>query len=102
MPVEVVAQLRQAPFWPSLEDVAHTLVYESTILGDMPTLAERMGSIPVSTLVISGGEIQVRMLHAAQAVADALPNADYRSLSGQTHDINPEVVAPVLEEFFKG
>ncbi|OLE35075.1 MAG: hypothetical protein AUG48_11800 [Actinobacteria bacterium 13_1_20CM_3_68_9] len=78
------------------------LVYESTILGDMPTLAERMGSIPVSTLVISGGEIQVRMLHAAQAVADALPNADYRSLSGQTHDINPEVVAPVLEEFFKG
>jgi len=102
MPADVVAQLRQAPFWPALEDVAHTLVYESTILGDMPTLAERMGSIPVSTLVISGGEIQVRMLHAAQAVADALPNADYRSLSGQTHDINPEVVAPVLEEFFKG
>ena len=102
MPADVVAQLRQAPFWPALEDVAHTLVYESTILGDMPTLAERMGSIPVSTLVISGGEIQVRMLHAAQAVADALPNAEYRSLSGQTHDIIPEVLAPVLEEFFKG
>jgi pimeloyl-ACP methyl ester carboxylesterase len=102
MPVEVVAQLRQAPFWPALEDVAHTLVYESTILGEMPTLAERMSSIPVSTLVISGGEIQVRMLQAAQAVADALPNAEYRSLSGQTHDINPEALAPVLEEFFKG
>ena len=102
MPADVVAQLRQAPFWPALEDVAHTLVYESTILGDMPTLAERMGAIPVSTLVISGGEVQPRMLHAAQAVADALPNADYHSLSGQTHDIIPEVLAPVLEEFFKG
>jgi len=100
IPVEVVAQLRQAPFWPALEDIAHTLVYESTLLGDMPALAERMASIPVSTLVISGGEIQLRMLQAAQAVADALPTASYRSLSGQTHDIVPAVLAPVLEEFF--
>jgi pimeloyl-ACP methyl ester carboxylesterase len=102
MPADVVARLRQAPFWPALEDVAHTLVYESTILGDMPSLDERMGSIPVSTLVISGGEVQARMLHAAQVVADALPNAEYRSLSGQTHDINPEVLAPILKEFLKG
>jgi hypothetical protein len=99
-PASVVTQLRQAPFWPALEDIAHTLVYESTLLGDMPALAERMASIPVSTLVISGGEIQARMLQAAQAVADALPTAEYRSLSGQTHDIVPAVLAPVLEEFF--
>jgi hypothetical protein len=35
-------------------------------------------------------------------VADALPTASYRPLSGQTHDIIPEVLAPVLEAFFKG
>ena len=102
IPAEVVSQLRQAPFWPSLEDIAPTLVYEATLLDDMPSLAERMASIPVSTLVISGGENQARLLQAAQAVADALPTASYRSLSGQTHDIMPEVLAPVLEEFFKG
>jgi hypothetical protein len=56
----------------------------------------------VNTLVISGGENQIRMLQVAQAVADALPTASYRSLSGQTHDIVPEVLAPVLEAFFKG
>jgi pimeloyl-ACP methyl ester carboxylesterase len=100
MPAEVVTQLRQAPFWPALENIAHTLVYESTLLGDMSALAEQMVSIPVSTLVISGGEIQGRMLQAAQAVADALPNAEYRSLSGQTNDIEPSVLAPVLETFF--
>ncbi len=100
MPTTVVTQLRQAPFWPALEDIAHTLVYEATLLGDMPALAQRMASIPVATLVISGGEIQARMLQAAQAVADALPTASYRSLSGQTHDIVPAVLAPVLEEFF--
>nr|HET6904722.1 alpha/beta hydrolase [Ktedonobacteraceae bacterium] len=100
MPTSVVAQLRQAPFWPALEAIAHTLVYESTILGDMDILAEQLPSITVKTLVISGGEGQARMLQAAQAVADALPSASYRSLSGQTHDLVPAVLAPVLEEFF--
>ena len=101
IPAEVVTQLRQAPFWPALEAIAHTLVYEATLLDDMPKLSERMASIPVSTLVINGGENQVRLLHAAQAIAEGLPNAEYRSLAGQTHDINPEVLAPVLEKFFK-
>src|SRR5438876_5837123 len=100
IPAEVVTQLRQAPFWPSLEDIAHTLVYEATLLSDMPTLAEQMASITVPTLVISGGINQGRMLQAAQAVADALPNVAYRSLADQTHDIIPQVLAPVLEEFF--
>ena len=100
IPAEVVTQLRQAPFWPTLEDIAHTLVYEATLLSDMPTLAEQMASITVPTLVISGGINQGRMLQAAQAVADALPNVAYRSLADQTHDIIPQVLAPVLEEFF--
>jgi len=38
---------------------------------------------------------------AAQASADALPNARRRTLEGQTHDVAPEVLALVLEEFFK-
>jgi hypothetical protein len=42
------------------------------------------------------------MHRGAQSLVDALPNGQYRSLSGQTHDIVPEVLAPVLEEFFKG
>ena len=99
MPTSVVAQLRQALIWPALEAIAHTLVYESTILGDMDVWAERMASITVPTLVISGGEVQARMREAAQAVAAALPNAQFRSLEGQTHDIVPAVLAPVLEEF---
>jgi pimeloyl-ACP methyl ester carboxylesterase len=101
MSASVVTQLRQAPFWPALKDITHTLVYESTLLADVPVLAEQLPSITVPTLVISGGEIQARMLQAAQVVADALPTASYRLLAGQTHDIIPEVLAPVLEEFFK-
>src|SRR5438270_1985362 len=34
IPEEVVVQLRHAPFRPALEAMAHTLVYDATILGD--------------------------------------------------------------------
>ena len=102
MPTSVVAQLRQAPFWPALEAIAHTLVYEATLLGDMPQLSEQLPSITVKTLVISGGAVQARMRKSAQAVADALPTASYHTLPGQTHDLVPAVLAPVLEEFFQG
>lgn len=100
IPAEIVAQMRQAPFRPELENIAHTLVYEATILGDMPVLAQQLPAITVPTLVISGGNNQASMRSAAQTLADALPKAQHRSLEGQTHDIVPAVLAPVLEEFF--
>jgi pimeloyl-ACP methyl ester carboxylesterase len=68
----------------------------------MPVLAQQLPSITVPTLVISGGNNQEGMRSAAQTLADALPNALHRSLQGQTHDIVPAVLAPVLEEFFAG
>jgi hypothetical protein len=54
----------------------------------------------VRTLVIDGGETPW-LSHAAQAVADALPNAQRRTLKGQPHNVSPEAIAPVLVEFFK-
>jgi len=51
IPPEVVAQLRQAPFWPALEAIAHSLAYESLILACPP---EPLGSVSAPTLVIHG------------------------------------------------
>jgi len=103
VPVEVVAQMRNAPFWPAVEAVAHTLIYDTTIMGGNNALpTERVASVTVPTLVIDGGESPMWMRNAAQAVADALPNAQRRTLRGQTHDVAPEALAPVLEEFFAG
>ena len=103
VPVEVVAQMRQAPFWPGVEAVAHTLIYDTTIMGDNNALpTERVASVAVPTLVIDGGASPVWMRNAAQAVAEALPNAQHRTLEGQTHNVAPDALAPVLEEFFVG
>lgn len=98
IPAAVVAQMRNAPFRPALEKMAHTLVYESIILQALP--AELIASVRAPTLVIDGEKSPQVMRQAAQSLAGALPTGRYHTLEGQTHDIVPAVVSPVLEEFF--
>jgi pimeloyl-ACP methyl ester carboxylesterase len=100
IPPEVVAGLRNAPFWPSLEKIAHTLVYDATIIGNLSLPTEWASSITQPTLVIAGGESMQEFRLAEEALADILPNAEYLSLDGQTHHIVPAVLAPVLKEFY--
>lgn len=98
IPAAVVVQLRNAPFRPALEQMAQTLVYESTILRALPT--ELISSVRAPTLVIDGEQSPQVMRQAAHSLADALPDGRYRTLEGVGHDIAPAVVAPMLEEFF--
>lgn len=98
IPAAVVAQMRDAPFRPALEKMAHTLVYESLILQPLPT--GLTASVRVPTLVMDGEESHELMRQAAQSLAKALPDGRILTLKGQGHDIVPEVVSPVLEEFF--
>jgi pimeloyl-ACP methyl ester carboxylesterase len=105
MPAEAVAPMRKAPTWPALEALAHTLAYDIAIVADTMTgkpLPPRWASVRVSTLVMDGGKSPVWMRHGAQALANVLPNAQHRTLEGQTHDVAPEIVASVLERFFAG
>lgn len=101
LPVEFVAPMRQAPWWSSQEALAHTLIYDATLMGDYSLPTERVVGVTVPTLVIDGWETPW-MSHAAQALADTLPNAQRRTLSGQPHNVEASALAPVLEEFFKG
>ncbi|MGI8576423.1 MAG: alpha/beta fold hydrolase [Nocardioidaceae bacterium] len=97
IPPAVVAQLRQAPFWPALETIAHTLAYESLILACPPKL---VGSVNTPTLVIHGEASPEPIRAAARKVADGLPNAQLHTLPGQTHDLVPQVLGPLLEQFY--
>jgi pimeloyl-ACP methyl ester carboxylesterase len=99
IPEAVVAQLRHAPFRPALEAMAQTLVYEATILSDRSLPTELAPTLMLPTLVIAGGASFPFMRVTAQALADALPNGQARILAGQTHDIEPSVLGPVLEAF---
>jgi pimeloyl-ACP methyl ester carboxylesterase len=99
IPPDVVAQFRHAPFRPALEAMAHTLVYEAVILGDGSLPAEMVRAITVPTLAIAGGAGFPFMRVTAQALADTMPNGQAHIMEGQTHDIMPAVLGPVLEAF---
>ena len=102
IPPEVVAQLRQAPFRPGLEAIAHTLVYDATIIGDRSIPTELLASVATPTLVMCGEQSPPILRDGARAVAEALPNGRLCTLPGQSHDISPDAVAPVLQEFLAG
>jgi pimeloyl-ACP methyl ester carboxylesterase len=104
VPAEVVAGMRHEPFWSSLESTAHTLAYDGTIMGDTmggsPAPLRRWASVGVPTLVMDGGASPDWQRHAVRALVDVLPDARQRTLEGQDHGPDPEVLAPALVEFF--
>jgi pimeloyl-ACP methyl ester carboxylesterase len=104
MPQEMVEGMRHTPSWAGLEAMASTLAYDSEIMGDVA----RGGTIPldqargvtVPALVLTGGADYPWMTEVGRQIADALPNGRHRVLEGQEHAVPPEVLVPVLAEFF--
>jgi hypothetical protein len=99
IPRDVVARLRQAPFWPGLEALAHTLVYDALVLASPPELA---GAVTTSTLVMAGEASPEALQVAARALADQLPHGALLTLPGEGHDLAPAALGPALEKFFQG
>jgi pimeloyl-ACP methyl ester carboxylesterase len=101
MPPEFVAQARVAPFWAAQEALAHTLPYDAIIMGDYSVPVDRAASVTVPTLVMTGGASFPFFQETVEALANALPHGETRTLDGQTHDVAAEALAPVLKEFFE-
>jgi pimeloyl-ACP methyl ester carboxylesterase len=96
-----VQAMRRMPMWRGLEALAPTLAYDSDILGEGHSLPTALlADITTPTLVMHGGAGAPPMRYAAQAISDAVPKAQFRTLAGQTHGVRPKVLAPVLADFF--
>jgi len=103
---EMIAEARVHPWWADAEALAPTLAYDSAVMGDH----SRGGTIPVDVaaraappaLVLCGGASPDWMIDVGRRVADALPDGRFGVLEGQGHNAAPEVLAPVLAEFFAG
>jgi pimeloyl-ACP methyl ester carboxylesterase len=70
----------------------------------------RLATIKQPTLVATGEaglDLHTRGLpssffeRAADVIAASIPHAERQTLEGQTHVADPEVLAPVLERFFR-
>ena len=98
-----IQAMKRLPMWRGLEALAPTLAYDSAVLGEghsLPTAV--LQGIATPALVMHGGKGAPSMRDAAQAISEAVPKAQLRTLAGQTHGVSPKVLAPVLEEFFSG
>lgn len=101
-PAEMIEGMRQSPMWPMLEAVAPTLAYDAADIGeDRSVPVQRAARVTTPSLVMNGTVIPFMAVSAA-TLAKSMPHARHRTLEGQSHDVNPEVLAPVLVEFFTG
>ena len=101
-PAEQVDGMRRAPFWPGMEAVAPTLAYDhAAILGEPWSVpAELAARVSIPALVMSGDAGLAFMPDAARVLSQAIPQGQLRMLPGQTHEVKPDALAPVLAEFF--
>jgi pimeloyl-ACP methyl ester carboxylesterase len=97
---EMIQGARQSPMWPGMEALAPSLAYDNAVMGDGLVPRARLASIPVPVLAVAGGASPAWMREAARAVAETAPQGTYRILEGQTHMVDPNVLAPVLADFF--
>lgn len=97
-----VPGVREQPWFALLAAMGHTLLYDAAALGDESAIPhDKAARVSVPTLVMDGGASFPFMHTAAVALAKAMPNGEQRTLDGQTHDVQPEALAPVLIDFFK-
>ena len=61
----------------------------------------RFASVKVPSLVMHGSKTDARLKQAAQIVASVVPGARHRELPGQTHNVNPSVLAQAATEFLR-
>ncbi|RPE33904.1 alpha/beta fold hydrolase [Kitasatospora cineracea] len=100
-PGPMVEQLRQSPVWPAFVAVAPTLVNDAEVLdgaAGAPVPTALLAGLPVPVLV-ADGELSPAMLRDAATATAAAAGAEYRTLAGQTHEVAPEVLGPVVAEF---
>jgi pimeloyl-ACP methyl ester carboxylesterase len=98
VPADMLAGMREAPFWPALEALAPTLVYDLIITRSLP--AVWLPALTTPTLVIASQGSDDRLRDWAKGLAAALPNATLRMPEGEWHGIPAEELAPLLAEFF--
>ncbi len=102
MPDEHVEGMRHSEIFPVFEAIGYTLAYDAAELGDEADVPlDKAARLTIPVLTIDGSESYPFMHTTAVALAKAMPRGEQRTLQGQTHEVTPEALTPVLIEFFK-
>ncbi len=100
IPEAMVEQTKASPAWASLLALAHTLAYDVRLLNEGVVPVQRLSAIACPVLGTTGSLSAPWAAAAVRAVAEAVGDGEWRVLEGQSHNVAPEVLAPVLRERF--
>jgi pimeloyl-ACP methyl ester carboxylesterase len=105
VPAFVIAVMRWLPVWRKIAAIAHTLPHDGALVGPFqrgePLPEGAWAHVAVPALALDGGRSPAWMQAGMRALAGVLRRAQYRTLEGQTHDVDAKVLAPVLTDFFR-
>ncbi len=101
-PDSEIEGMRHAAIWPMFEALGPTLAYDHTaLLGQDGTIPlNRVSRVKIPALVMNGSSSFPFMYDTALTLSKVMPHALLRTLEGQRHDVSPEVLAPVLVDFY--
>jgi pimeloyl-ACP methyl ester carboxylesterase len=100
-PAQVVTRMEGSPAWPALEALTHTLPYDIALTGDQGVPAA-LSAIAMPVLVLGGSTSPDWFHRTVQETAAVIPGAKLVMMDGYDHGVPPEVIAPVLTDFFLG
>lgn len=100
MPPQAIDGMRNSPAWPMFEAIAPTLAYDNAILEQWFPMSDRASSVTTEVLVMDGSASPDFYRNIVKSAANELPNAKYTTLEGQTHEVDPALLASSLAAFF--
>ncbi len=99
LPAEMIAHMEGAPWAKALEALTPTLPYELAVTEGGVPVAE-LAKITVPVLILGGENSPGWFRRSVAEQAAATPGARLMMLDGYDHDAPPEVISPILTEFF--
>ena len=99
VPPPAIAGMKKSPMWSGLEALAPTLAYDIRLTANAPAAIDRAAGLAAPLAVWNGSASPPFMHEGARALAAAVAHGETRTLAGQTHDVDPRVLAPALVEW---
>lgn len=104
MPSAAVQSMTELPFWPALAQIGHTIAYDGHIMGGTmsgnPNELDAFTNVEVPALVMCGAASEEWLHEAAIQLVQRLPSGTIQVLPGQTHQVDPAVLAQAVGSYF--
>ncbi len=105
MPAEMIGQMLRDPSWEAMQELAPSLAHDAEVMGnishDSEIPAGLLERVEMPVLAMYGSISPPRMKEAAIEIAEGVPDGALLCLDGQHHVVAPQVLAPVVVDFFR-